>query len=528
VWLEYNCYYMEAICQNARAWLNKPTSQARPFPDTFGFDFDAVRKNWRRERESCPSNWINRHSCPEVAGVPAGNLAQPQSYRYIIATDHLEAWPHTDLEPSPGNNRELKSRRNANGNLIEAAKLHYTCDEWPPATFIQGGTGASTRCAAMRCTVGISAEQNWQGNAHNELRKALQNLMIRDQSWPNFNSQTQAVLVRFRFRTQQNRVPVSIITYDANAVETNFDIPFRKRQEGMRLPRDMSTMEFMHWASSVHMDDLLGNYTGTQKHDVALNSTAAAIQKLGISDPLPWWNAEFEDVHTGNPDVSQSRTALARDLENTTAVGSSSSNIDMIRVRGKEFPRPDPKPASSPAAKSKRLLAVPNDTDPTIMPLAKSATLDDLERARKIVDDAVAESAKRNQARHANPARNVYRLKPGTVVGNKRKLRRQDVDAVEPPPPLLEITPEIAAAAALVAEAEAVDELGNLTKRAVVAPRAGTFWMESIARKGTVPWGDDPSYKVFRNVKDYGAKGDGITVINRTPEPYPLGPFTLG
>lgn len=61
-------------------------------------------------------------------------------------------------------------------------------------------------------------------------------------------------------------------------------------------------------------------------------------------------------------------------------------------------------------------------------------------------------------------------------------------------------------------EADAVDQMGNITKRAVIAPRAGAFWMESIARKGTVPWGDDPSYKVFRNVKDYGAKGDGVTV----------------
>lgn len=28
-----------------------------------------------------------------------------------------------------------------------------------------------------------------------------------------------------------------------------------------------------------------------------------------------------------------------------------------------------------------------------------------------------------------------------------------------------------------------------------VGKRAGGFWMETIARKGTVPWGDDPNYK---------------------------------
>lgn len=36
-------------------------------------------------------------------------------------------------------------------------------------------------------------------------------------------------------------------------------------------------------------------------------------------------------------------------------------------------------------------------------------------------------------------------------------------------------------------------------------------WMQSLARKGTVPWGNDPEYVVFRNVLDYGAVGDGVT-----------------
>jgi glucan 1,3-beta-glucosidase len=36
------------------------------------------------------------------------------------------------------------------------------------------------------------------------------------------------------------------------------------------------------------------------------------------------------------------------------------------------------------------------------------------------------------------------------------------------------------------------------------------YWMETIERQGTV-WGNDNNYKVFRNVKDYGAVGDGNT-----------------
>lgn len=43
------------------------------------------------------------------------------------------------------------------------------------------------------------------------------------------------------------------------------------------------------------------------------------------------------------------------------------------------------------------------------------------------------------------------------------------------------------------------------------APVRGTYWMETIARRGTVLWGNDPTYKVFRNVLDYGATGNGVT-----------------
>jgi glucan 1,3-beta-glucosidase len=45
-----------------------------------------------------------------------------------------------------------------------------------------------------------------------------------------------------------------------------------------------------------------------------------------------------------------------------------------------------------------------------------------------------------------------------------------------------------------------------------LAPRQDTsaFWMENIKRQGTV-WGNDNKYQIFRNVKDFGARGDGVT-----------------
>lgn len=39
-----------------------------------------------------------------------------------------------------------------------------------------------------------------------------------------------------------------------------------------------------------------------------------------------------------------------------------------------------------------------------------------------------------------------------------------------------------------------------------------SYWMESISHQGIAAFNSNPgSYKVFRNVKDYGAKGDGVT-----------------
>jgi glucan 1,3-beta-glucosidase len=47
---------------------------------------------------------------------------------------------------------------------------------------------------------------------------------------------------------------------------------------------------------------------------------------------------------------------------------------------------------------------------------------------------------------------------------------------------------------------------------AVPAPRQDAgWWLSSIERRGKAAFNDNADYKVFRNVKDYGAKGDGST-----------------
>lgn len=41
------------------------------------------------------------------------------------------------------------------------------------------------------------------------------------------------------------------------------------------------------------------------------------------------------------------------------------------------------------------------------------------------------------------------------------------------------------------------------------AAAASDYWVASIKRQGQPPFGDNKAFKVYRNVKDYGAKGDG-------------------
>ena len=114
-----------------------------------------------------------------------------------------------------------------------------------------------------------------------------------------------------------------------------------------------------------------------------------------------------------------------------------------------------------------------------VTPLLKRATAQDLQAARTIVNNALAESSKLNEARVAAPLRNSYGLKPGTVVGVPGAGGDDDDGSAsinQDVPPLLVITDQIAAAAALVAEADAIAGSRNVTKRA--AATAGTYWMQ--------------------------------------------------
>ena len=68
---------------------------------------------------------------------------------------------------------------------------------------------------------------------------------------------------------------------------------------------------------------------------------------------------------------------------------------------------------------------------------------------------------------------------------------------------------------ALAASLTAVSALGTSCSAPVTSGTAAPgapFWMENIAHLGTSAFNSNPSsYQIFRNVKDFGAKGDGVT-----------------
>lgn len=136
-----------------------------------------------------------------------------------------------------------------------------------------------------------------------------------------------------------------------------------------------------------------------------------------------------------------------------------------------------------------------NDHLDTRRPLLASATGSDVDEARAVVRDAIATMTKLNKARLDRPIRDAAAAKFGL----------NDTQRNEENQPLLQISERIAHAAALVAEADMAASLAKgsttLVKRA-----AGSFWMKDIQRQGTVPWGNDPQYKVSSQLS---AKEDG-------------------
>lgn len=155
-----------------------------------------------------------------------------------------------------------------------------------------------------------------------------------------------------------------------------------------------------------------------------------------------------------------------------------------VKNAGQKESLPDqmPKNSSIPNRLPREGEPVPRRSVPSekVTPLLKQNTLVDIQEARRTVERAWAESQKRNKIRIANPRRNNYPLRSGTgSTGGmvRRNVSVESNNAGRTASPLLDITAEVAAAAALVAEADMQIRSHNATRRATVAA-AGTYWMQ--------------------------------------------------
>jgi polygalacturonase len=144
----------------------------------------------------------------------------------------------------------------------------------------------------------------------------------------------------------------------------------------------------------------------------------------------------------------------------------------------------------------------------------------EVENARVLVLEAQKEAGDRNAKRVKNPRLNHYYA--NNTSGATLRARSDSVD-------LFSVNSTVAAAAAIVAEADAAAN-GTFLKPFVIPEkyakyvgpgistagklkkRATSFWMEDITHQGSFPFGsNNANYQVFRNVRDYGAVGDGLT-----------------
>ncbi|KAK1703500.1 LOW QUALITY PROTEIN: pectate lyase superfamily protein-domain-containing protein [Colletotrichum lupini] len=503
IYLYYNCYYMNNICDNVDTFLSSPRGQnlhpGTTIPaDQFTYDFDTGEESWThqsgRREKSCPKSWGKARNCPEPSTK--------------VPFRHDGPWWTKDVE-AVGNTNMLKHERDSQTkNIIKRSGMRYTCDEFPPATWVEGGSGwannqpANTRCAGHACLdpfavvvngnrVSVKAEQDWQARSHKTLRDVLlSRIEARNNefTWHDpRNPQRDTAFFRFAAMDMgpDGNAAVVFKTDTTTGMDSNHEFISQARKRGLNITNPD--------------EDGNPNEPTRVPHSRYGPSFEEALRRMraGHYRVVEYIPAEFNDS-------SVTAEPTFRDMTDLRMRSAGSGDLHTNNKTSRRFEKPKRQGEKVPAAIHERA-----------KPLLNAASSSDLEKARGIVTIAIAASSKLNKARLNSPLRNQYRLKPGTVIGGAivnetRRTRRDDPE----PPPLLEITDEIAWAAALLAEAEAdMPQDGvkvpsrNITRRAA----AGSYWMESIARKGIVPWGDEPSYAVFRNVLDYGATGNGVT-----------------
>lgn len=202
--LVYNCAQMPLICENVAAWsIGKGNAQGDlPPKQVFYFDPNSETKETRRET-SCGNfphdDCQTRTSNGKRKGNKVTDIATSSATISAINAANTSA---ILAGPNPKLNEQRKSINSIPGRFFGQG-VGFSCDEFPPAPFIEGGR-AYTICALqswqiysgqpgvdkkgkaknvgkwpLRPKTGVRMEQDWQATSHGFLRVSLHGIGAR-------------------------------------------------------------------------------------------------------------------------------------------------------------------------------------------------------------------------------------------------------------------------------------------------------------------------------------------------------------
>jgi chitinase len=221
---------MPSICQNAANWHADVTKSRWPLRWDGWFTYDVGtggritgRGQVRREQQ-CPSTWkgtIAMPRCPETN--------QPQVVPPLFDANGL---PVTALAPQPPGATEVDlmiadGRDDPLVGSLQPSGRRYSCDEFPPASWIEAGIGwqgvnipegnggrGTTICAPIgaRCDLYDvrGSEQNWQGIVHKNLGATLEAMAVAEGLSVHPD---QGIAFRFLYPTERDETWAARVSY---------------------------------------------------------------------------------------------------------------------------------------------------------------------------------------------------------------------------------------------------------------------------------------------------------------------------
>ena len=202
--LVYNCYYMPLICENVANFakdINPGGGGDLGAMQLFYFDPDQSHKESRRkascgcfQHDNCPSAVSNGKQAGTLV-TQIGNQAPMNGLNTPInaaSQQILLAGPNPGSLPNTNNAAPRVALQTIPGRFFMQG-VAFTCDEFPAATFINGGSNAKTICALqswqifsgsynpavpsqnagkwpLAASSGQQREQDWQAQSHLYLR----------------------------------------------------------------------------------------------------------------------------------------------------------------------------------------------------------------------------------------------------------------------------------------------------------------------------------------------------------------------